>query len=425
MSAHGENKKVNHSKNSLILLGCLLLVCLIFAQAPTIQVTLPNNSQTISALRTVHYPALTEIKKYTSAYGCSEFPNDVADYLSNNFDWVNAHFSAQSITGFRRMKSNNPHLIITVYRDVMGVYPSSILENPDWDVINQHEDWFIHDKNGNRVQNRYWNWYLMDVGNAEWRNFYANWCANVLQEQTIDGIFADDVWDTVPTGNLSDAWWNPWTVPNSYLDEKIGDRWHNDMLTFIQYVKQRIGNKLLIINSQKIDDYLNACDGRMEEEFVHPGWWPYTEYDGIDWTTKVNGVMEDGTLGKLVMVSSGFSELDQSTSDEIEKMLMYCFASYLLALNGNKTYFGFGSYWDSARGYYPIFDAAKVLGSPVNDYYPYQGVYARDFQNGTVLVNPSASSYAITLNQNFKTLDGLTISNIMITDHTGIILFTP
>jgi hypothetical protein len=416
----GEHRKMSTSR-VMMFASYLLFICLISTLAQTSSASLSNSYSTISSSGTVLYS--TNIRKYINAYGFRGFSNGTADFISSHFDWIDTDYAVQNIVGFRRMKSNNPSLIITVYKNVMGVSSS----DPDWNIISQHEDWFVHDKNGNRVLNKWWSWYLMDVGNTGWRNFYTNWCTTVLQEQSINGIFADDVWNTVPSGDFPDTWWNPWTVPNSYINGTIGEQWHSNMLAFIQYVKQSIGNKLFIINSAEIQDYMNACDGREEEGFVHRHDWSYTEFDSINWKEAVDGVMQDGKIGKHVMVKSGFSELDESpppSKEIVDTMLMYGFSSYLLALNGDKMFFGFGSCWstDGSQGYYPVFDAAKALGHPVNNYYSYQSVYARDFQNGKVLVNPSDSTYTVSLNQNYKTLDGHVVTGVTLNGHTGAIL---
>jgi hypothetical protein len=414
---------------TILFTSATLAVCLIMAQ----YTPLSNSSNTSFAKTIVLSGTLippTGIKKYLCAYGfAGGFPDEIADFIAEHFDLLVADYSEASVPGFERIKSKNPNLIILVYRDMIGVYPSNQLENPDWDVINQHESWFIHDKAGNRVENEYWGWYLMDVGNDGWRNHYASWCQTVLQEKSIDGIFADDVWDSLPCGSFPDAWYNPWTVPNSQIDQAIGNRWHNDTLGCIAYIKQGIGAKLLIVNSVNNDDYVNACDGKLEEEFVHPSWYPYSEFDDnyINWTEKIEGVKQIGESGKYVLVDSGFAELSQSASQEmIDRMLMYCFSSYLLALEGDNSFFSFGNYWstNTSRGYYPLFDESKSLGAATDEYYSFQSVYARDFQRGFVIVNPTDSIHSISLSHSYRTSNGQEVSNVTLGDHTGIILLS-
>ncbi|MCJ7424818.1 putative glycoside hydrolase family 15 protein [Candidatus Bathyarchaeota archaeon] len=419
-------------KNTILLFVVSAVACLVTTQPlPLVASSSLNaSSRQITLTGTIIYPG--RIIKYIVAYGFSGgFPNDTADFIANHFDLVDAHYSEQSIYGFRRMKSRNTDLIIIVYRNAMGTDAdaSGQLEGFNWEVVNQHEDWFVHDKNGNRVRNKFWGWYLMDVGSAGWREFYANWCLRILTETSIDGIFADDVWDSLPCGDFLDSWWNPWTVTNVHIDKAIGDRWYNDMLGFITYVKQRIGNKLLIVNTGDNNGYVDACDGKMDEEFIHPDWYSYSEFhdEYIHWTEKVDRIRTTSVKNRYVMIDAGFSELygQEPTSEMVNRILMYCFSSYLMALEGSRTSFGFGDYWssDNSKGYYSIFDQAKALGSPIDEYHVYQSIYARDFANGKVLVNPSNSSYYVLLDQDYRTLNGDIISNITLDNHTGTILF--
>ena len=66
------------------------------------------------------------------------------------------------------------------------------------------------------------------------------------------------------------------------------------------------------------------------------------------------------------------------------------------------------------------------LVGPLGSYYQISStsVYARDFANAKVLVNPSATSYAIALSGGYTTLGGQSVSGtITVAPHTGTILF--
>jgi len=81
--------------------------------------------------------------------------------------------------------------------------------------------------------------------------------------------------------------------------------------------------------------------------------------------------------------------------------------------------FGFytSTYLDS------LFD--NDLGSPMDPHYMIEGthVYARDFSEIKVLVNPTNMPYSITLDGNYMTFDGLaTVSTFNIGPHSGMIL---
>jgi hypothetical protein len=64
------------------------------------------------------------------------------------------------------------------------------------------------------------------------------------------------------------------------------------------------------------------------------------------------------------------------------------------------------------------------MGDPLAAYYKVTGtsVYARDFVNGKVLVNPTSTPYAVTLPNAFRTLNGQLINSVNVQPHTGVIL---
>ena len=407
----------------------MIVVCLSMAQGPVFAYSsvLPhlfvasNSTSDCTIVTSGIVVEPTKIRKHLVAYGASRgFDDETADFIASNFDILDTSWYPAVISGIEKMKAANPKLIVLLYRDVMAMRPYY----EDWAEVDSHEDWFIHDIYGDRLINRQYGWYCMDVENDGWRNHYANWTKNKLDSYPFDGVFADDVWDYF-------IYEDKWTVPPGDIPTEIGERWHDDMLEMIKFVKSVIGRKLLIVNTPNNNDYVDACDGKMEEGFVHPSWYSYSEFRSIDqWIDKINGVRNVSQKGKYTLVHSGFKELRENKTfvdlhpEIVHKMLMYCFSSYLLAINGSKASFGFGSIYnlDGSRGYYSEFDGAKQLGSPINDYYLFDSVFSRDFVNGKVLVNPTTSSYTVSLGQNYKTLDGKTVSSVTLDDHTGVIL---
>jgi len=70
----------------------------------------------------------------------------------------------------------------------------------------------------------------------------------------------------------------------------------------------------------------------------------------------------------------------------------------------------------------PLFDVN--IGVPLNDYSMIEGshVYAREFSNAKVLVNPTSDSYVIDLPGAFKTSEGTIVTRIIMQAYTGVIL---
>ena len=355
----------------------------------------------------------TRIRKHLVAY-VGGFTNEDADFIVSNFDMLITIFETASTIG--RIKELNHNITILGYRDIIAMH--SYYE--DWEEVDSHEDWFLHDINGNRLVHNYWGWYAMDVGNTGWRSHYANYVKDKLDSFPFDGVFADDTWRRFPNDR--------WTVAPSDIPAEIGQRWYNDMIGMIQYVKSVLGSNLLILNTDDwTGEYLKYADGMMFEGFIHASWWEldYFGWDGFNPLNHVDTLANLSSMGKYFLADSGAKIPDNPTQDDLDKthkVVLYCFASFLLGVNGERASFAFNNIKskDGSRGYYYEFDVS--LGSPVNQYYSFGSVYVRDFTYGKVLVNPTSSSWTVDLDQNYKTIDGKTVSSVILDDHTGVIL---
>ncbi|HIH97125.1 MAG TPA: hypothetical protein HA348_06585 [Thermoplasmata archaeon] len=407
------------SKTAVLLVASLIIFCVGVGQI-LLSFASYTSTKTIAALGIIKEKVVepTRIRKHVVAYGGS-FTDTTASFVASNFDVVDTGFEAASTIG--RIKALNPNIIVLGYRDIMAMH--SYYE--DWEEVNPHEDWFLHDIHGNRLIHKKWGWYAMDVGNTGWRSHYANFVKDYLDSFPFDGVFADDTWDAWYTYRYEE-----WTVPPKDIPLEIEQRWHNDMLGMIQTVKSVIGHKLLVLNTQNNDDYVDAADGKMFEHFVHKTSWglDYYGWPGFDPLEHVDALAEVSSRGKIFLAHSGAKIPDNPTQDDLDRaynVMLYCFASYLLGVNGEKTTFGFNSVnsKDASLGYYSEFDVP--LGSPVNQYYPVGSVYTRDFAYGKVLVNPTTSSYTVDLDSEYKTPDGQTISIVTLDPHSGVILLRP
>ena len=331
------------------------------------------------------------VRKKITAYGFQP-PYSIGqpEWLAK-FDVLNTEF----VMGpeLYKVKAINPNITIVGYRDVMAMHTSY----PDWAEVNTHEDWFLHDVKGNRLVSRAWGWYAMDVGNDGWRAWYTNQVKAWLDNYPFDGVFADDVWPYLWAAGDS---WSPWANPIEDVPASIRERWVTDMVGFIRYVKARIGNKLLILNcTPDAVDYINAADGYLHEEFVHPDRYGPTEFydDYIRPQWCVQQLDSWSRLGKQVWASSGCS------GSEPPELLLYCLCAFLLGMNQKAT-FSWGDYYKPSKGYFPEMDVN--LGNPRGTYYVVNAdVWGRDFDNAKVFVNFSATTpYTITVDGNAITL---------------------
>lgn len=322
------------------------------------------------------------------------FDDATADFIGQNFNLLIIDFESFEArpSAIRRMKNWNPNLVVLLYRGI----PSMYTNYPDWAEVDRHEDWFLHDKNGNRLVNKDFGWYAMDVGHPEWRNYYASWAIGKFDEYPglIDGIFADDAWGEFP-------YW-AWTVPSSDIPPEIGERWHNDLLEMVIIVKSVFGAKLLILNTQDRVDYVDASDGILEELFMHPGWWGIDEWHD-DWLgpkgplTKVEELQSISERGKWYIAHSGTILADPPRNHAV---MFYCFGAYLLGANGPKATFGWMN-WDCGELDY-MSDWGVNIGNPIGKYYLKDKLYMRDYEHAKIVVNLDAANTYSTV------IDGVT-----------------
>lgn len=403
------------NRKAIISLTVLIIFCVIIGQMSLSFAYYPTTIVTSGIIKEKAVEPIGT-KRHVIAY--TLFTSESADFVTSNFDMVIAGFTST----ISEVKALNPDVIVLGYRDVMAMHSNY----DDWNEVNSHEDWFLHDVNGNRLIHRYWGWYAMDIGNTGWRSHYANYVKDKLDSYLFDGVFADDVWDSFFAG----SGWNPWTAPIEDVPVEIKYRWHGDMLEMIRFVKESISEKLLIINTSNNDDYVDACDGKMHEGFVHSSWWALEEFhdDTFSWNSEVESLKSVSQKGKYFLAQSGTMIPDNPTEADIgqvQGMMIYCLSSYFLGVSGGNATFGFNSIssGDGSRGYYPEFDVS--LGSPTNEYYSFASVYARDFTDGKVLVNPTALSYTVHLGVEYKTLDDQILSSLTLDAHSGVILLSP
>jgi len=399
-------------------LGSIIIILLFpILLSQSLAFAFSNSYVTIASSGTIRETTGMAIKFVVAYSLTTSAPESLVQHVAQ-FDLVIIDFSSCGLAS--RIKAINPKAIVIAYSSIMSMHTSY----SDWNEVNSHEDWFLHDVNGNRIRavNGFNGWYGMDVGNLGWREHFANRLKALLETYPdLDGMFADNAWDGFAYG--------VWNVPKEQLPADIGSRWHNDMLGMISYVKGTIGSKLFIVNTSNDDDYVDACDGKMWEGWVHASWYSFDQFiSEYYWKPYVDDSLEHvSRRGKYYLALSGTKIPQDPTESDREKtraIMMYCFCSYLLGVNGTKATFGFNfiDSNDGSLGYYPEFDEARALGSPTGYFYQFGSVYARDFNNGKVLVNPGTSSLTVDLGGEYKTLDGQIVSNVTLDAHSGIIL---
>ena len=387
---------------------------------------LTTSNVTLSASGVVQYNNLS-VNKAVTAFGVwftdtdTSFVANHFTFLTTDFDGSRTDFYIPFLPAMQSIKTKNPNVKIIGYKELIGIYDY----NDDWAEVNSHEDWFIHDANGNRIVNSQYGWYLMDVGSQGWRQHWVSYVNSKMTNTPYDGVFADDVWTEI------------WSWYLAALDHTVKDsdvsRWHADTAGMLQYVKANmLPGKILVINTDEgilwqsdTHDYRDIADGYMIEGYFHAVWEdPTTYHSDYNINRQIDALASDSAAGKIVLAASGTLTSDSETTNRLVKA---CYVMFLLGVNGPQAYWSFNESpvgWYVLDGnYQPIMDTD--IGQPTGAYYISQNVYMRDFTGGKALFNPSASSYTVNLGGTYKLLDGATVSSVTLNSYSGEILLSP
>lgn len=354
--------------------------------------------------------------------------NRLSDFqrLECSFDLMIASHSvgAEVIDAFRE---RNPGAQVFCYFNTSDVN-SDWIKDPYYARLyrdtNAHEDWFHHDGDGNRVRiyyPKYGNRFAFNTGNPGLQRYLADRVVDTLRTNRYDGIQLDNVSTEFPFGEKLIGKWIS-AVPVRLTPEQ----WTADEVTLLKTIAKVVAEagfdkKTIIFNHMRSGEplqsraYLDVVDGANCESWMSRR----TELQGRwGWKAKVDQVREANRLGKL-------SNLLCRPETASEEEALFCFASYLMALESEHSYFFY------ATGYkmsdqdvrYPFYDVD--LGAPLAEYELRDGAFWRAFARGTVVVNPGQSPVAVSLPRPLMTLAGKKVDRAVVGPKQAAILLSP
>ncbi len=252
-------------------------------------------------------------------------------------------------------------------------------------ISEQHPDWFLLDQNGERIPVGDGNYY-MDPGNAEYQAF---WLERASEMQTLfswDGVFIDNMEASMNKFTNEDI------LPMGYPTEVS---FQTAVVNFVAQVHARYfvpTGSPLFANITSINDYgiwqqyATYLDGIMIEAFAVD--WSDGYVITPEWEAQVSVTQWALNQGKTVLlVSQGYQE-DAERQE-------FAYASYLLVNNSN-AFFRYSNS-DNYNDLWSYANYSLDLGLPLGPLYRDGLTYKRDFERGTVSVNPTASSAEIKL----------------------------
>lgn len=347
---------------------------------------------------TIHLP-VKEIDPIRRVWFYKPPKENVEAYLAENYDMFILTKLDESLRDELMYSYGVSSPILRYIRFDAIMDPGSCLEQPYRNQVadeigdfcrisSEHPDWFLLDRNGDRIPNDDGNFYLMDPGNQEWRNFWLERVEKNQKELGWEGLFLDNV----EAGFSKRARLN--SIPLQYTTDVEYQAAIKGFLEFIYETYSVPNNQVVyanVLSDENLDgllSYLPYLDGVMVEGFAVD--WNDGYRTPQEWNRQL-GVIE--LLGKenlgVIMVAKG---------DEVDPdRLMFAFASYLLVTNG-KTYFRFvlnNRTNEIVNSDNYNLDLGQPLGSRVLE----GDTWIRVFEKGVVRVNPGNEKAEILINQ--------------------------
>ncbi len=253
------------------------------------------------------------------------------------------------------------------------------------DLRANHPDWFLYDSSGQIIKNDD-GYQLMDPANLEWRQYWLDQARRSQDQYGWHGVFLDNVEASLEKRLLYGA------LPQKYPDDTAYQAAVEENLRFLYSTYFQPSGIPLLANIISLEDpaiwfrYLQYLDGAMLENFAVD--WNSGYLEPAEWETQLMIAEQTQALSKEIILVSQGSEFDQDRQ-------LFAFSSYLLINNG-RAYFRYSN--DQFYDQNWLYSNYQVqLGQPLGPRYQINDSWIRDFENGTVTVNPYAYTAAIDL----------------------------
>ncbi|MGZ4913232.1 MAG: putative glycoside hydrolase [Halobacteriota archaeon] len=262
---------------------------------------------------------------------------------------IAAFYYTESAAHIREVKAINPNTVVLAYFDPLF----------GGDEGNSHSEWYLRDAAGANHPSGYANERLMDLTQPGWRAMCVQTAQGALQKG-FDGLVLDN---GLSSPNVC--------FPRSWSGSDSA--WQASTIALFTSIKQAAGNKIVLYNGAYfIPGYVDAVDGWMDEGF------PFFK----GWDNSIGFALDASSKGKLTLMYAQGSPAD--------RYFTYCSA---LLTDGYIHYAPTGIQWFN--------DYGINLGPALNTAHKQSdGTWQRDYQYGTVMVNPGSKTAHIDMKQN-------------------------
>ena len=274
----------------------------------------------------------------------------------------------------------------------------------DYPTVTTHEDWFWHNAQEQRVASSVDGKLLMNVSTPGFQQYWATSLAAQVQAGQYDAVFFDSASPALLQGECGTA--DPdlagTAARDTVFSELGGTTWIDAWQSWIQALNGQLaaqGIPLIPNTGPFITSWDNTrydlTAGIFSEGFADPS------FAESDWQASTNELLLLAAEDKIMILQNYLS----GATDVATRL--YYLGNYLL-VKGHHTYLDY-----FAKGpleWYPewqldLGSATTAATTSVADLLQ-GGVYRRDFEKGSVLVNPSASPVTVTITGNLVVPSG-------------------
>ncbi|MBI4281855.1 VCBS repeat-containing protein [Candidatus Uhrbacteria bacterium] len=419
-----EQKRITWKNN---IQGTIIVLCVLLLGFPAIAATLPEHKYPRNAAFFLKYSAFSE--------------DEIQKLARFQIVILTIQNQVTNRAALVRLRQMNPSIVILGYTSAVE-FPLYNLEKIEWredmpwHIIQKglSPEWFLKKANGEHMA--FWpGTVLMNSGakNAAGKT-YAEYLSNFLTQDVLttglwDGLFFDTVWDGIF-----------WNSPDADIDgdgiadgkEKTDRAWQDGQNLLFKTIRDRVGDRYLLVGNGVLEPYAQYLNGRMFEGFpdVNEGGWAGS-------VEKYQKVWHLGVLPTLAMINTD----TQNTGNwQNWQRMRYGLATTLL-LDG---YYNFDwgladrdqLWWydeyDVSLGKPSSFSARNLLDGTLEKVA--RGLWRRDFQYGAVLVNSTNAEQTVRLDEEFEhihgkqdpeTNDGSITRRVTLAPESGILLMRP
>lgn len=273
----------------------------------------------------------------------------------------------ESRKNLEAIKKINPAIIFLIYSNPMEIWSKEMTDRP---IANQlknkfYPQWQLKDTKGKNVI--FWQGMIMmnlttkcpEIKQKNYGQYYADWLLqNILNDPLADGYFLDN-------GTATIAWISPLIdADNDGIadnPDNLNASWQAGMTAFLKKIRETKGDDFIIVTNKGIKDFFFVNNGVMFEKFPND-YIGHKEADG--WYQSIENARRSG---KYNIFQTDFSNLDFGIASSLLLDNVYVAVGQNIPFPENRLI---------------------KTGKPKGSFYKKEGKYYREYENGTVIVNP-------------------------------------